>query len=91
MSPLPLSLRAEGVAISWYTVRICTMAQEIAPQAFPSVTTSDFALLAMTEWVHGADSPGCGGCLSWDCGTARGRSLHFFMEKSARLMTGGFP
>ena len=37
------------MAISWYIVRICTISQEIAPQAFPSVTTA-FGL-AMTEEV----------------------------------------
>ena len=43
------------------------------------IATSAFGLLAMTEWVHGADSPGCGGCLRWQRGTARGRSLQRYL------------
>ena len=43
--------RPKAVAISWNAVQIRPHYQEIAPQAFPSVTTSGFALLAMTEVI----------------------------------------
>ena len=57
------------MAISCDRVSILTLYQEIAPQAFPSVTTA--CGLAMTDREDCSDSPECGGRFRAFCGTAR--------------------